>query len=124
MTHRESMVRWFGAGVVAGAAVTGLCMALARVGRRAPAHGGDAATNRDPMPAVQETAADMFEYRGFVIHVFCMALGDGRYKSLCDIWESGAVVLESGGPAAIFASPHEAAAAGGAWARHWVQGNG
>jgi hypothetical protein len=71
-----------------------------------------------------DDATDVVEYRGFVIHVFCHALGMGRFKALCDIWESGAVVLEGGGPPSAHATPDEARAATIAWARQWVQRNG
>lgn len=71
-----------------------------------------------------ESGADMFEYRGFVVHLFWQALGADRYKAWCDIWEAGAVVQEAGGPPATYPTPAEARMAAGAWARHWVQSNG
>lgn len=136
MARFESPAGWFGAGLVAGIAVAGACLALARARRLAPVPTRDAdiaadsqlpdrAANdaRDSMPPMQGTATEVFEYKGFVIHVFCTAAG-GRYKAFCDIWESGAVVLENGGPATTYDTPREATAAAGAWARRWVQDNG
>ncbi|MNR30522.1 hypothetical protein D3C85_1479840 [compost metagenome] len=66
----------------------------------------------------------MFEYRGFVVHLFWQALAPARYKAWCDIWEAGAVVQEAGGPPATYPTAAEARMAGGAWARHWIQNNG
>jgi hypothetical protein len=74
--------------------------------------------------AAPESGADMFEYRGFVVHLFWQALAPARYKAWCDIWEAGAIVQEAGGPPATYPTAAEARMAAGAWARHWVQNNG
>ena len=119
---------WFSVGVLLGAVAGG---ALARSARTA----ADQRDLRQPdapvLPAdvtadqvLTDAATDVVEYRGFVIHVFCHALGMGRFKALCDIWESGAVVLEGGAPPTTHATPDEARAAAIAWAQQWVQRNG
>lgn len=92
----------------------------------ADAAGGDVAA---PMPSVAAShqtdgGSDMFEYRGFVVHLFWQALAPQRYRAWCDIWEAGAVVQEAGGPPATYLTAAEARLAAGAWARHWVQNNG
>ncbi|MGN5479654.1 hypothetical protein ACTMU2_30385 [Cupriavidus basilensis] len=63
------------------------------------------AVDPEPLP---EPATDIVEYRGFVIHVFCHALGAGRFQAVCDIWDSGAVALEGGSPPSTYPTPAEA----------------
>lgn len=94
--------------------------------RAATAAGAAAPASVSPSTGADDLAsgADMFEYRGFVIHLFWQALGPARYKAWCDIWEAGAVVQEAGGPPATYLTAAEARMAAGAWARHWVQNNG
>ncbi len=127
MSQCESRACWFAGGLLTGAIVAGLCAVLAS--RRVPLAVDPAATD-DPSPAPQaashptDAGSEMFEYRGFVVHLFCQALGADRYRSWCDIWESGAVVQEAGGPPATYATATEARMAAGAWARHWIQNNG
>ena len=128
MAHCDSRACWFGTGLLLGAAAAAVCAMLVRAERHGAMSVGGAAgrldepsADFDPQP---EVATDVVEYRGFVIHVFCHALGAGRYKAKCDIWESGAVALEGGSPPAIYATPSEARVAAVAWARHWVQNNG
>ncbi|WP_354684862.1 hypothetical protein [Cupriavidus necator] len=145
MAECGSRACWFGLGIVLGAAVGGACAMLVRTataqgasqpgaqsGAQSPAQSltqpqpdaplvpSDSTSDR----ALTDAATDVVEYRGFVIHVFCHALGGGRFKALCDIWESGAVVLEGGAPPTIHATPDEARAAAIEWARQWVQRNG
>lgn len=146
MLERESRSCWFAAGLLTGAITAGLCAWLG--GERARGKGraqdmqagasvssdGEAAgrageTNARPLRPVAAShqtdgGADMFEYRGFVVHLFWQALAPERYRAWCDIWEAGAVVQEAGGPPATFLSAAEARLAAGAWARHWVQNNG
>ncbi|AZG14742.1 MULTISPECIES: hypothetical protein [Cupriavidus] len=136
MVERESRACWFAAGLLTGAITAGLCALLgSQHARRAGAQGGAeaeagstdprAGTSR-PAAASRETdgGADMFEYRGFVVHLFWQALGPERYRAWCDIWEAGAVVQEAGGPPSTFLTAGEARLAAGAWARHWIQNNG
>jgi len=121
---------WFAAGLLVGALAAGFCAALgARRALRAVDRSEGADSVRDPRvvaltSASPESGSDMFEYRGFVVHLFWQALGRERYKAWCDIWEAGAVVQEAGGPPATYPTPAEARMAAGAWARHWVQNNG
>jgi hypothetical protein len=146
MFERDSRSCWFAAGLLTGAITAGLCAWLG--GQRARAKGraealqaGTSATSDGgtadnpgqaqpvpwrPMAASHQTdgGSDMFEYRGFVVHLFWQALAPERYRAWCDIWEAGAVVQEAGGPPATFLSAGEARLAAGAWARHWVQNNG
>jgi len=129
MGQRESRACWFAAGVLAGAVAASLCAmrAMARVRARAQqalpeAPGFDAPAQA--LSVAPEGGSEMFEYRGFVVHLFWQALGPGRYKAWCDIWEAGAVVQEAGGPPATYPTAAEARMAAGAWARHWVQNNG
>lgn len=119
---------WFGLGVLLGAAAGG---ALARSARAAAGPRELRQSDAPLLPAdvtadqvLTDAATDVVEYRGFVIHVFCHALGTGRFKALCDIWESGAVVLEGGAPPTTYATPDEARSAAIAWAQQWVQRNG
>lgn len=127
MAESGSRACWFGLGIVLGAAVGGACallvrtaLAQARMPPDAPVVPSDATSDR----ALTDAATDVAEYRGFVIHVFCHALGPERFKAVCDIWEAGAVVLEGGGPPATHATPDKARAAAIEWARQWVQRNG
>ncbi|MDQ0140071.1 hypothetical protein [Cupriavidus necator] len=127
MSGCASRACWFGLGLALGAAAGS---ALARCTRSAatppqaqsdaPLVPADVSADR----ALTDDATDVVEYRGFVIHVFCHALGMGRFKALCDIWESGAVVLEGGAPPTTHATPDEARSAAIAWAQQWVQRNG
>lgn len=124
-----SRICWFAAGLLAGALAASLCAALGMRRARQVADDDDAATAQDPRAMVRasispESGSDMFEYRGFVVHLFWQALGRERYKAWCDIWEAGAVVQEAGGPPATYPTAAEARMAAGAWARHWVQNNG
>lgn len=119
---------WFGLGMLLGAAAGGVLASSARTaaGQREP-HQPDAPLLPADVTADQaltDAATDVVEYRGFVIHVFCHALGMGRFKALCDIWESGAVVLEGGAPPTTHATADAARAAAIAWAQQWVQRNG
>ncbi|EYS96152.1 hypothetical protein D8I24_7297 [Cupriavidus necator H850] len=128
MARCGSRACWFGLGAVLGAAVGSACAMLVRTAaeqrvlrqRDAPLVPSDPAADQ----ALTDTATDVVEYGGFVIHVYCHALGMGRFKALCDIWESGAVVLEGGAPPATHATPEDARAAAISWARQWVQHNG
>lgn len=126
MMQHESRTSWFAAGMLIGAITAGLC---AMLGSRRAQRTMDQELG-EPLPAggmsVYETdgGSDMFEYRGFVVHLFWQALGTDRYKAWCDIWEAGAVVQEAGGPPATYPTAAEARMAAGAWARHWVQNNG
>lgn len=133
MVERESKACWFAAGMLTGAITAGLCALLGsqRARRQQMAGQADTAPDDDVRPlrsvaASHETdgGSDMFEYRGFVVHLFWQALGPERYRAWCDIWEAGAVVQEAGGPPSTFLSAAEARLAAGAWARHWVQNNG
>lgn len=142
MLERESRTCWFAAGLLTGAITAGICawLGVQRAGRdRLPAGTSGAADADDagapagppvrPVPSVAAShqtdgGSDMFEYRGFVVHLFWQALAPERYRAWCDIWEAGAVVQEAGGPPATFLSAAEARLAAGAWARHWVQNNG
>lgn len=124
MGQRGSRACWFAAGVLAGAVAASLCArrAIAGLGvdpAQPLAGGANALASLEP-----ERGSDMFEYRGFVVHLFWQALGLGRYKAWCDIWEAGAVVQEAGGPPATYPTAAEARMAAGAWARHWIQNNG
>lgn len=131
MAQRGSKTCWFAAGWLLGAVTAGLC---AMLGSRRAAQASDAAQALDTpaqteprsIAAAHQTdgGADMFEYRGFVVHLFWQALGMDRYRAWCDIWEAGAVVQEAGGPPATYQSASEARMAASAWARHWVQNNG
>ncbi|NSX12731.1 hypothetical protein [Cupriavidus taiwanensis] len=122
---------WFGLGVLLGAAAGG---ALAWSARTAAGQSEPRQPRQPDAPllpadvtadqALTDAATDVVEYRGFVIHVFCHALGMGRFKAVCDIWESGAVVLEGGAPPTTHATPEEARSAAIAWAQQWVQRNG
>ncbi|WP_432259852.1 hypothetical protein [Cupriavidus sp. TMH.W2] len=128
MARCGSKACWFGLGVVLGAVAGGSCAMLVRAAaqeralrrRDAPMVPSDATADQ----ALTVDATDVVEYRGFVVHVFCHALGMGRFKALCDIWESGAVVLEGGGPPTTHVTAEEARSAAIAWARQWVQRNG
>ncbi|WP_066738516.1 hypothetical protein [Cupriavidus sp. D384] len=142
MLERESRTCWFAAGLLTGAITAGLCAwlggqrarnasGLAGTLAEADADRADEAGHAPAGPARSMAAShatdggsDMFEYRGFVVHLFWQALAPERYRAWCDIWESGAVVQEAGGPPATFLSAGEARLAAGAWARHWVQNNG
>ncbi|PLQ00142.1 hypothetical protein [Cupriavidus pauculus] len=145
MLERDSRTCWFAAGLLTGAITAGVCAWLgverARRDRlpvgtsgAAGANDGDEADEAEDRPVrpMRSVAAshqtdggsDMFEYRGFVVHLFWQALAPERYRAWCDIWEAGAVVQEAGGPPATFLSAPEARLAAGAWARHWVQNNG
>ena len=144
MLERESRTCWFAAGLLTGAITAGLCAWLggqrARQGKGKVQPGASAASDDKtadeagdvyamPMRSVAAShqtdgGSDMFEYRGFVVHLFWQALAPERYRAWCDIWEAGAVVQEAGGPPATFLSAAEARLAAGAWARHWVQNNG
>ena len=125
---------WFAAGIFVGALAAGLCAALGarramRAANGATGADGDAEILQDPRAmalasASPDSGSDMFEYRGFVVHLFWQALGRAQYKAWCDIWEAGAVVQEAGGPPATYPTAAEARTAAGAWARHWVQNNG
>ncbi len=126
---------WFAAGILAGALAAGLCAGLgvrrARQAANGPDGETDVETDGEPDPRVialtsasPDSGSDMFEYRGFVVHLFWQALGREQYKAWCDIWEAGAVVQEAGGPPATYPTAAEARMAAGAWARHWVQNNG
>ncbi|KAI3591683.1 hypothetical protein D9X30_3508 [Cupriavidus sp. U2] len=142
MLERESRTCWFAAGLLTGAITAGICAWLG-VQRARPARlpggtpGGADAGDAEapavaaagPVPSVAAShqidgGSDMFEYRGFVVHLFWQALAPERYRAWCDIWEAGAVVQEAGGPPATFLTAAEARLAAGAWARHWVQNNG
>ncbi|MFS8930855.1 hypothetical protein [Cupriavidus taiwanensis] len=131
MAGSGSKACWFGLGVLLGAAAGGALVRWAQsartaAGQREPRQ-SDAPLLAADVTADQvltDAATDVVEYRGFVIHVFCHALGMGRFKALCDIWESGAVVLEGGAPPITHATPDEARAAAIAWAQQWVQRNG
>ncbi|AQV93620.1 hypothetical protein BJN34_06900 [Cupriavidus necator] len=128
MARCGSKACWFGLGMALGAVVGGACAMLVRTAtqervlrqRDAPMVPSDATADQ----ALTVDATDVVEYRGFVIHVFCHALGMGRFKALCDIWESGAVVLEGGGPPTTHVTAEESRSAAIAWARQWVQRNG
>ena len=127
MMQRESRACWFAAGMLTGAMAAALCAVMG--GRRARQAIGDAGVADVPEPSVaasHETdgGSDMFEYRGFVVHLFWQALGPERYRAWCDIWEAGAVVQEAGGPPATYFTAAEARNAASTWARHWVQNNG
>lgn len=138
MGQREIRACWFGAGVLVGAMAASLCAmrAMARARTDVPADlSPDGSPEVSPAAspveeaarapsAAPESGADMFEYRGFVVHLFWQALGPVRYKAWCDIWEAGAVVQEAGGPPATYPTAAEARMAVGAWARHWIQTNG
>lgn len=130
MLERESRACWFAAGMLTGAITAGLCALLGSLrARRAGDPGSAQDTSAGPARAVAAShqtdgGSDMFEYRGFVVHLFWQALAPERYRAWCDIWESGAVVQEAGGPPSTFFSAAEARLAAGAWARHWVQNNG
>lgn len=129
MAHCQSRACWFGLGLLSGAVLAGLSVWAAKsAGRHAGARAAETAgaaqeQSIDPEP-LPEAATDIVEYRGFVIHVFCHALGVGRFKAVCDIWEAGAVVLEGGAPPAAYPTVGEARVAAIAWARQWVQHNG
>jgi len=129
MAHCQSRACWFGLGLLSGAALACLGTWAARSAcRQAGARAAEAALaaqepSLDPEP-LPEAASDIIEYRGFMVHVFCHALGVGRFKAVCDIWEAGAVVLEGGGPPAAYPTAEEARLATIAWARQWVQHNG
>ncbi|RDK11123.1 hypothetical protein [Cupriavidus lacunae] len=128
MARCGSKACWFGLGMALGAVVGGACAMLVRTAtqervlrqRDAAMVPSDATADQ----ALTVDATDVVEYRGFVIHVFCHALGMGRFKALCDIWESGAVVLEGGGPPTTHMTAEESRSAAIAWARQWVQRNG
>lgn len=138
MSQRESRACWFAAGLLAGAVSAGFCAMVASRRARRIVDGGPGAdplatTSASMSPAAPPPAptshqvdggADMFEYRGFVVHLFWQALGPDRYRAWCDIWEAGAVVQEAGGPPATYLTAAEARLAASAWARHWVQNNG
>ncbi|MBP0620471.1 hypothetical protein [Cupriavidus consociatus] len=129
MAQCGSRACWFGLGVALGAALGATCAMLLRASpaRGRPDPRADAPvvpSNASADRALTDDATDVVEYRGFVVHVFCHALGPGRFKALCDIWESGAVVLEGGGPPTTHARPEDARAAAISWARQWVQRNG
>jgi len=122
---------WFAAGLLVGALAAGFCAALATRRALRAVDGPDRGTGIEQDPRVvaltsasPDSGSDMFEYRGFVVHLFWQALGRERYKAWCDIWEAGAVVQEAGGPPATYPTAAEARMAAGAWARHWVQNNG
>jgi len=125
--QRDSRACWFGAGLLAGAVTAGLCAALGsrRAARVAVAGQGEPASGPATGVIAHQTdgGADMFEYRGFVVHLFWQALGPDRYRAWCDIWEAGAVVEEAGGPPATYVTAAEARTAATAWARHWIQNN-
>jgi len=131
MAHCQSRACWFGLGLLSGAVAACLYAWLAQGVRRdagtCAAAAGRAdreyALDTDPL-AEAEAATDVIEYRGFVIHVFCRALGGGRFRAVCDIWDSGAVALEGGSPPSTYPTPEEARVATIAWARQWVQHNG
>lgn len=133
MLERESRACWFAAGLLTGAMSAGLC-ALLGSRRARQAHASDQAAVApiaDTRPQRSATTShetdggsDMFEYRGFVVHLFWQALGPERYRAWCDIWEAGAVVQEASGPPATFLNAAQARFAAGEWARHWVQNNG
>ncbi|KAF7963416.1 hypothetical protein AWV79_27920 [Cupriavidus sp. UYMMa02A] len=131
MAHCQSKACWFGLGLLSGAAAACLYAWLTNGARRDAervadavlAAQGQAAQAVDPEP-LPEPATDIVEYRGFVIHVFCHALGTGRFRAVCDIWDSGAVALEGGSPPSTYPTPAEARVAAIAWARQWVQHNG
>ena len=119
---------WFGLGVLLGA---GAGCAMAWSARTAAGQREPDQSDAPLLPAdvtsdqvLTDAATDVVEYRGFVIHVFCHALGMGRFKALCDIWESGAVVLEGGAPPTTHATADQARSAAIAWAQQWVQRNG
>lgn len=129
MARCGSKACWFGLGVALGAMVGGACAMLARTAAAqaparlqpdAPVLPSDPTADR----SLTDAATDVVEYGGFVIHVYCHALGPQRFKAVCDIWESGAVVLEGGAPPATHATPDKARAAAIEWARQWVQRNG
>ncbi|UDM49287.1 hypothetical protein [Cupriavidus sp. MP-37] len=128
MAESGSKACWFALGVLLGTVAGGAlaCSARATAGQRelrqpdAPLLPADVTSDQ----VLTDAATDVVEYRGFVIHVFCHALGMGRFKALCDIWESGAVVLEGGAPPTAHPTPDEARAAAIAWAQQWVQRNG
>jgi len=127
MAIGEDRIRWFGLGLFLGAAAAAVCAMLAQSGRAdrrhvAPVPAGPILDSGAGLQA--DEATDVVEFRGFVIHVFCHALGAGRYKALCDIWESGAVVLEGGTSPMTYPTPEEARAAAIDWARQWVLRNG
>ncbi len=94
MARCGSRACWFGLGVVLGAAVGGACAMLVRTAaeQRVLRQHDATLVPSDPAAdqALTDTATDVVEYGGFVIHVYCHALGMGRFKALCDIWESGA----------------------------------
>ena len=129
MAHCQSKACWFGLGLLSGAAAACLYAWLANGARRDMGAGAAAAVLAgqgqavDPEP-LPEPATDIVEYRGFVIHVFCHALGAGRFRAVCDIWDSGAVALEGGSPPSTYPTAAEARVAAIAWARQWVQHNG
>lgn len=127
MAHCQSRACWFGLGLLSGAALACLCTWAANSAcRQAGARAAETAlTAQEQAPEPEpEAATDIIEYRGFMVHVFCHALGVGRFKAVCDIWEAGAVVLESGAPPAAYPTAEEARQATIAWARQWVQHNG
>jgi len=134
MSQHQNRTYWFAAGWMAGAVTAALCAWLgnrhARLAPEQPAFSQDAGrATQSPALALatsheRDGGSDVFEYRGFVVHLFWQAQGPERYRAWCDIWEAGAVVQESGGPPATFLSAAEARLAAGAWARHWVQNNG
>ncbi|CAG2144290.1 hypothetical protein LMG31506_02973 [Cupriavidus yeoncheonensis] len=129
MAHCQSRACWFGLGLLSGAALACLSTWAAKSAHRQVGAGAaetalaaqQQALESEPLP---EAATDIIEYRGFMVHVFCHALGVGRFKAVCDIWEAGAVVLESGAPPAAYPTAEEARLATIAWARQWVQNNG
>jgi len=117
--------------LLVGALAAGFCAVLGarRALRAGDESGAGSEIGQDPRvvaltSASPDSGSDMFEYRGFVVHLFWQALGRERYKAWCDIWEAGAVVQEAGGPPATYPTAAEARMAAGAWARHWVQNNG
>lgn len=129
MAHCHNRACWFGLGLLSGAAVACLGAWLANGERRDAGAGMAAAMLAEQEQAVDpeplpEAATDIVEYRGFVVHVFCHALGASRYRGVCDIWDSGAVALEGGSPPTTYPTPEEARMATIAWARQWVQHNG
>lgn len=129
MAHGQGKACWFGLGLLSGGALACLCAWAAKCACRQAGKGAaesaladqEQALDPDPLP---EAATDIIEYRGFMVHVFCHALGAGRFKAVCDIWEAGAVVLEGGAPPAAYPTAEEARLATIAWARQWVQHNG
>lgn len=141
MRYVDSKGCWFAAGMLTGALLAAWCAMRAsrvRPGQDALQEGagegsipqgstvGSAtfAASATANAAGVESGAEMFEYRGFVVHLYWQAVGEARYKAWCDIWEAGAIVQEASGPPATYLTAAEARMAAGAWARHWIQNNG